>query len=102
MRQMRILALDGLSRGLEHDKVEVRIAAVLSSLALKFSDPKSSGEQSTIYFTRQQLADLTGATAETAIRVSRAMQRDGIIDIARPGVIRVVDHSALDSLAQDW
>ena len=91
-----------LSRSLAHDKVEVRIAAVLSSLVLKFDHPISSEKPCTIYFTRQQLADLTGTTSETAIRVTRAMQRDGLIDIKRPGVIRVLDPKALNHIAEDW
>lgn len=49
-----------LSRGLAHDKVDVRIASVLSTLALKFSKQTSLNSPYTIKFTRQQLADLTG------------------------------------------
>lgn len=89
-----------LSRGLAHDRVEVRIAAVLSSLALKFANQAPPDKPLTIAFTRQQLADLTGTTPETAIRVTRAMQRDGIIDISRPGIIRIVNLDALGELAE--
>ncbi len=87
-----------LARGLAHDRVEVRIAAVLSSLALKFSRSANTNQPYTLDFTRQQLADLTGTTPETAIRVTRAMQRDGLIDIKRPGVIRIVNLEALHEL----
>jgi len=88
----------GLSRGLAHDKVEVRIAAVLQSLAIKFPKQLSDDAPYTINFTRQQLADLTGTTPETAIRVTRAMQREGLIDIQRPGVIRITDLKGLQAL----
>lgn len=89
-----------LSRGLAHDKVEVRIAAVLSSLALKFASSPISGSQYTINFTRQQIADLTGTTPETAIRVTRKMQRDRLIDIKRPGVISILDLNTLSNIVE--
>lgn len=89
-----------LSRGLAHDRVEVRIATVLSSLAIKFAKPTPADIAFTVNFTRQQIADLTGTTPETAIRVTRQMQRDGLIDIKRPGVIRVVSLAALQEFAE--
>ena len=88
-----------LSRGLAHDRVEVRIAATLTSLALKFPRPLGPGKLTTINFTRQQLADLTGTTSETAIRVTRAMQRDGLIDIKRPGIIKIVNLKRLQEIS---
>lgn len=88
-----------LSRGLAHDRVSVRIATVLVSLAHKFSRPNTIADH-TIDITRQQIADLTGTTAESAIRVTRAMQRDKLIDIQRPGIVRVVDMKGLQLLAE--
>lgn len=88
-----------LSRGLAHDRVDVRIAATLTSLAIKFSRPIGLGRLPTINFTRQQLADLTGTTSESAIRVTRAMQRDGLIDISRPGIIKIVNLVGLQELS---
>jgi CRP-like cAMP-binding protein len=89
-----------LSRGLAHDRVEIRIAAVLSSLALKFAENLPQKDSPTIRFTRQQLADLTGTTPETAIRVTRQMQRDGILDISRPGIIRILKLDELQLLVE--
>ena len=89
-----------LSRGLAHDRVEIRIAAVLLALAVKFATLAPSDAPPIINFTRQQLADLTGTTPETAIRVTRAMQRDGLIDIQRPGIIRVLDRKGLSLIAE--
>jgi CRP-like cAMP-binding protein len=90
-----------LSRGLAHDRVEVRIASILASLALKAPKASASEGAHTVHFTRQQLADLTGTTSETAIRVTRAMQRDGLINIARPGIIQVLELDALLELATE-
>lgn len=91
-----------LARGLAHDKVEIRIAAILSSLHFKFGGSRSSDDAGTIHFTRQQLAELTGTTSETAIRVTRAMQRNGLIRMMHPGEITIVDLDSLNRLAEDW
>ena len=89
-----------LSRGLAHDRVEVRIASVLSSLALKFAKSSPADGSYTIKFTRHVLADITGTTTETAIRVTRAMQRAGLIDIKLPGVIRILNQKALSEIVE--
>ena len=89
-----------ISRGLAHDRVEVRIASILTSLALKYSRQPSLVDDYTIDITRQQLADLTGTTSESAIRVTREMQRNKLIDISRPGVILVLDMEGLMALAE--
>lgn len=89
-----------VSRGLAHDLVEVRIATVLSNLALKFTRIPPALHKGTIDITRQQLADLTGTTSETAIRVTGAMQRAGLIDIKRPGVVRVLNLIDLQMISE--
>jgi CRP-like cAMP-binding protein len=89
-----------LSRGLAHDRVDVRIASILSSLSLKFPE-RPNQKPTTIRFTRQQLADLTGTTPETAIRVTRDMHKQGVIDLKHPGVITLLDLNALHSLAEE-
>jgi CRP/FNR family transcriptional regulator len=89
-----------ISRGLAHDRVEVRIAAMLVALALKFGNGSSTRKHPLIRFTRKQIADLTGTSAETAIRITRSMQRDGLIDISRPGIIVIRDITALRALAE--
>ena len=91
-----------LARGLAHDKVEVRIASILSSLLLKFGGCRPSEDVRTIHFTRKQLADLTGTTPETAIRVTRAMQKNGVLTMKRPGEITILDLESLNRIAEDW
>lgn len=90
-----------LSQGLAHKRVEVRIATVLSNLALKFARVPPALQDGTIDITRQQLADLTGTTSETAIRVTGAMQRAGLIDIKRPGIVRVLNLIDLQRLSEE-
>ena len=85
---------------LAHERVEVRIAAVLLILCNKFARSPIAADDHIIDITRQQLADLTGTTPETAIRLTRAMQNEGLIDISHPGIVRVTDLSALQALAE--
>jgi CRP-like cAMP-binding protein len=89
-----------ISRGLAHDHVEVRIASILLSLAYKFDNIPRESKIPIIHFTRQQLADLTGTTPETAIRVTRAMQKDGLIDISRPGIIKILKMGKLKDISE--
>lgn len=90
-----------LARGLAHDQVAVRIAAILASLAINYSVADTLDESYTINFTRQQLADLTGTTPETAIRVTKSMERDELIQIKRPGVIKILSLSGLYKLTEE-
>ena len=78
----------------------MRVAAVLAALALKFAGAAPAEYASVIEITRRQIADLAGTSSETAIRVTRALQRKGIIDLGRPGVIRVLNLAALQKIAE--
>lgn len=88
-----------LSRGLAHDRVEVRIATTLVALVPQFAR-SSEDDVHTIDITRQEIADLTGTTPETAIRTTKAMERGGLLDLARPGVIKIRDLEAIEEIAE--
>jgi CRP-like cAMP-binding protein/AmiR/NasT family two-component response regulator len=91
-----------LSRGLAHDSVEVRIAVLLLSLVSRFSRTRKEFDDTIVIdMTRQQIADLTGTTPETATRVTRAMHRKGIIEISSPGTIKIANFAALRKLVKD-
>jgi len=90
-----------LSRGLAHDQVNIRIAAVLVSLGLKFPEWPAPPGAIEIHFTRQQLADLAGTTPETAIRVTRAMEKQKLLKLGQPGVIEILDFDALEAIVED-
>jgi CRP-like cAMP-binding protein/CheY-like chemotaxis protein len=88
-----------VSRGLAHDRVETRIAVALKSLVPSFARPAAKDSVFTVDITRQEVADLTGTTPETAIRTTKAMERDGMLDLSRPGVIRILDLKRVSELA---
>jgi CRP-like cAMP-binding protein len=89
-----------LSRALAHDRVEVRIAAILLTLSDQFAryhnDP-----QPLIDITRQQLANLAGTTIESAIRVTRGMEAEGILELQRPGEITLILSKKLEQIIDD-
>jgi CRP-like cAMP-binding protein len=79
-----------LALGLAHSRVESRIVAALLALAPRFGRPTSSDDQTRIFLTRKELADLTGTTPETAIRVTKNLEREGLLDLTKPGVIKIL------------
>jgi CRP-like cAMP-binding protein/CheY-like chemotaxis protein len=89
------------SRGLAHDRVEVRIASALCALIPSFAKLGGDRQNFTIEITRQELADLTGTTPETAIRVTKNMEREEILDLTRPGIIKIIDREGLDLISEN-
>lgn len=79
-----------LALGLAHSRVESRIVAALLALAPRFGRPSTSEDSTRIFLTRKELADLTGTTPETAIRVTKNLEREGLLDLKKPGVIKIL------------
>jgi CRP-like cAMP-binding protein/AmiR/NasT family two-component response regulator len=79
-----------LALGLAHSRVESRIVAALLALAPRFGRPSTSEDTTRIFLTRKELADLTGTTPETAIRVTKNLEREGLLDLTKPGVIKIL------------
>lgn len=97
---LRLHLSHSISHGLAHDSVKVRIAALLLSLVAKFARVgRAPSAPVVIDITRQQIADLTGTTPESAIRMTREMQSEGLINVGSPGVVRIDDLEALAMLA---
>ena len=49
--------------------------------------------------TREQLADCIGCATETVVRVTKAMERDKLLDLSKRGRISVLDSQGLRELA---
>jgi len=96
----RLRKAHDFSRALAHDLVETRVAAALTSMRPVFSRSNSTVDTVSIDIKRQELADLTGSTPETVIRVTKAMERDGILDLSKPTVITIVDNDRLEEMAE--
>jgi len=78
-------------RDLAGERVEQRLASILLMLYSKLGP--------TLPFTRQEIADMTGTTTETAIRVMTRMKDSGVVRSSR-GKIVIVDEDKLRALSE--
>lgn len=78
-------------RDLAGERVEQRLASILLMLYSKLGP--------TIPFTRQEIADMTGTTTETAIRVMTRLKHRGVVRSGR-GKIIIVDEDKLRELSE--
>jgi CRP-like cAMP-binding protein len=85
-------------KSLSVDPVEARLAAALLRLAERDGARSTQGLTLPFHLTRQSLADMTGTTVETTIRIVSRWLKDGLLadDGAR---LRVADVEALRALA---
>jgi CRP-like cAMP-binding protein len=86
-------------KSLAVDPVEARLAAVLLRLAEREGTRGKQGLTLPFHLTRQSLADMTGTTVETAIRIVSRWLKEGLLadDGAR---LRVLDVEALRARAE--
>lgn len=84
-------------RSVALERVEQRLARALITLAEKIG-VKERAEIS-ISVTRQELADMTGTTVETAIRVTSRWQQLGIVSSSR-NELRIVDSKRFESIVR--
>lgn len=85
----RLQTSHNLARTLAHDRVDVRVASVLSALSTK------TGESSVLEIGRQELADVCGITIETASRVMKGFEKEGAVDLSEVGTVRLLDKAFL-------
>jgi CRP/FNR family transcriptional regulator, nitrogen oxide reductase regulator len=86
-------------RSLAVERVEQRIARTLLKLAETAGSDVSDGRVIEMPLTRQDVADMTGTTVETAIRVMSKFRRLGLIRTRR-GKVVLVDREALLEIAE--
>lgn len=92
----RLASAHTLSSNLAHSRVEGRIVDTLVSLLPEFG--RINGKklnEGRIFITRKELAELTGTTPETAIRITKNLEREGVLDLTRPGIIKISDINSL-------
>jgi CRP-like cAMP-binding protein len=83
----RLRVVNDLVQSLAVDRVERRIARALLRLALYNGTPTRDGAMIQMRLTRQDLADMTGTTVETAIRVMSRFRKQGWITTQRGRVV---------------
>ncbi len=86
-------------RSLAVERVEQRIARVLLKLAETTGSDVPEGRVIEMPLTRQDVADMTGTTVETAIRVMSKFRRNNLIRTRR-GKVVLVELDALQEIAE--
>jgi CRP-like cAMP-binding protein len=79
-------------------RVETRFAHLFLKLAARVGQPHPAGRFVPIPLSRQELADLTGTTTETCIRVMSRWGKAGIVSTQRDGFV-VRNEAELERLA---
>lgn len=83
---------------LAHATAEARIVLTLLSLVPKFGRGTQKNDQCRIYITRRELSELAGTTPETAIRITKSLEREGLLDLEKPGVVKILNLQALQKV----
>lgn len=87
-------------RQLSAHSVEHRIAYTLLKLAEKFGQPGELGLLIGAPLSRDDLAEMTGTTTETASRVMSQFQKDGLIESGR-GWVALIGREGLEAIASE-
>jgi CRP-like cAMP-binding protein len=80
-------------------RVETRFALLFLKLAERIGEPRGAAVFIPMALTRQELADLTGTTIETCIRVMSRWGKDGLVETQKDGFL-LADRPALETLAR--
>jgi CRP/FNR family transcriptional regulator len=80
-------------------RVETRFAHLFLKLADRMGRPRDGAVFIPIALSRQELADLTGTTIETCIRLMSRWGKEGLIETDKDGFV-LLDRSALEGLTR--
>jgi CRP-like cAMP-binding protein len=95
----RLIELTNRLADLTGGRVETRFARIFVKFADELGRAERGGTFIPIALSRQELADLTGTTIETAIRIMSRWGKDRIVQTEKDG-FTVLDRPALEALAQ--
>ena len=86
-------------RALSTDRVDVRVAHILLKLCDKVGEKTPEGVKINLPLSRQDLADMTGTTIETAIRIMSKFRKEGLVFTEPGGYIVVTDCDRMRTLS---
>ncbi len=88
-------------RAMASERTERRIAHILLKLASKFGEDTAEGCLIRTRLSRQDIAELSDTTLETAIRIMSKLRSEGWVKTLRGGYIVITDREALHRLGQN-
>ncbi len=86
-------------RALATDRVDIRVAHMLLKLCDKVGEKTDQGVKIKLPLSRQDLADMTGTTIETAIRIMSKFRKEGLALTEPGGYIVVTDCDRMRALS---
>jgi CRP-like cAMP-binding protein len=95
----RLVELTNRLTELSGGRVEARVARLFLKLGDSMGRPTANGTTVPMALSRQELADLTGTTIETCIRIMSRWGKDNIVRTEKDGFV-LLDKSALEELAE--
>jgi CRP/FNR family transcriptional regulator len=95
---LRLVELTTRLADMTGGRVDVRLARLFLKLADQMGTPARGGIFIPLPLSRQELADFTGTTIETAIRIMSRWNRDGIILTEKEGFL-LLERATLEALA---
>jgi len=96
---IRLMELTARLSELTGGRVESRFARLFLKLAEQMGKPDRGGLFVPMVLSRQELADLTGTTVETCIRIMSRWSKDQILQTDKDGFI-ILDRPVLGALAE--
>jgi len=95
---MRLVELTTRLAELTGGRVEARFARLFLKLADQMGKPERGGTYIPLHLSRQELADLSGTTIETAIRIMSRWNKDDVLRTEKDGFV-VIDPAGLEEIA---
>lgn len=95
---LRLVELTTRLADMTGGRVDVRLARLFLKLADQMGTPSRGGVFIPLPLSRQELADFTGTTIETAIRIMSRWNRDGVIFTEKDGFL-LLERATLEALA---
>ena len=95
---VRLVEMSNRLAELTGGRIEPRFARLFLKLATQMGRAERGGTHIPLALSRQELADLTGTTIETAIRVMSRWQKQRLVLTGKDGFV-IADRAALEALA---
>jgi CRP/FNR family transcriptional regulator len=97
---VRLVELTNRLAQLSGARVEPRFARLFLKLAGEMGRPERGGTFIPLALSRQELADMTGTTIETGIRIMSRWGKEEVVRTEKDGFV-ILDRALLDAIAQD-
>jgi CRP-like cAMP-binding protein len=96
----RLVELTNRLAELTRTRVEARLARLFLKMAEQMGRPEPRGELVPMVLSRQELADLTGTTIETAIRIMSRWHKQNVVHTEKDGFV-IADRRTLEALSAE-